>query len=45
MNETTQYEMILQLISDPRFERQSGHIFTEVGSAALRPYVEAFLDG
>lgn len=42
-DETTQYEMILQLISDPRFERQSGHVFTEVGSAALRPYVEAFL--
>jgi hypothetical protein len=41
--ETTQYEMILQLISDPRFARQGGHVFTEVGSAALRPYVEAFL--
>lgn len=41
--EVTQYDMIYQLVSDPRFQRQGGHIFTEVGTAALRPYIESFL--
>jgi hypothetical protein len=41
--EVTQYDMIYELVSDPRFRQQGGHISTEVGSAALRPYIETFL--
>jgi hypothetical protein len=42
--EVTQYDMIYAVVSDPRFQQQAGHIFTEVGgSAALRPYIETFL--
>ncbi len=33
-DEFTQYELILQLISDKRFIKQVGHIFTEIGSSA-----------
>jgi hypothetical protein len=41
--ETTQYEMIGQLVADPRFQRQVGHIFTECGSRTIRPELESFL--
>ena len=41
--EVTQYDMIYELVSDPRFQKQVGHIFTEVGTAALRPCIESFL--
>jgi len=41
--EVTQYDMFYELASDPRFQQQGGHIFTEVGPAAIRPYVESFL--
>ncbi len=41
--ETTQYDMIYELVSNPRFQQQVGHIFTEVGTAALQPYIESFL--
>ena len=41
--EVTQYDMIYELVSDRRFQQQGGHIFTEIGSAALQPYMETFL--
>jgi hypothetical protein len=41
--ETTQYDMIYAVVSDPRFQHDAGHVFTEIGAAALRPYIEAFL--
>ena len=41
--ETTQYDMICQLASDPRFQQKVGHIFTECGSVSLRPAVEELL--
>jgi len=41
--ETTQYDMIFELASDRRFQRQVGHIFTECGSVARRPAVEELL--
>lgn len=41
--EVTQYDMILQLVSDQRFQQQAGHIFTELGTVALNPYMESFL--
>jgi hypothetical protein len=41
--ETTQYDMICELVRDPRFQQQVGHIFTEGGSVCLRPAVEELL--
>jgi hypothetical protein len=41
--ETTQYDLICELASDPRFQQQVGHIFTECGSIRLRPEVEELL--
>jgi hypothetical protein len=41
--ETTQYDLILELARDPRFQQQVGHIFTECGSVRLRPAVEELL--
>ena len=41
--EVTQYEMMYELASDPRFQEQVGHIFTELGTATLQPFMESFL--
>jgi hypothetical protein len=41
--EVTQYELIYELTSDLRFQQQAGHVFTEVGTTELRPFVESFL--
>jgi len=41
--EVTQYEMIYELLADPRFQGQAGDIFTEIGTVALEPDVESFL--
>jgi len=41
--EVTQYDMIFELASDPRFREQVGHIFTELGTSALQPFLESFL--
>jgi hypothetical protein len=41
--ELTQYDLIYSLVSDPRFQKQVRNIFTEVGTSALRPVVEALL--
>lgn len=41
--EVTQYDMIYGLVSDPRFEQHVGHIFTEIGSVTLQPYIETLL--
>ncbi|HEY5914183.1 MAG TPA: hypothetical protein VJA21_26650 [Verrucomicrobiae bacterium] len=41
--EVTQYDLIYSLVSDPRFRRQVGNVFIEVGTSALRPAVEALL--
>jgi hypothetical protein len=41
--EVTQYDLIYSLVSDPRFQEQVRHLFTEVGTRALRPAVETLL--
>ncbi len=41
--EVTQYDLLYDLVSDPRFQNEVRHVFTEVGTAALRPLVESFL--
>ena len=43
--EVTQYDMIYQLVADPRFQQQAGHIFMENGTRHLQPAVEEFLMG
>jgi len=41
--ETTQYDFILDLISDPRFIDRIGNVFTEVGTSSMRGAVHDFL--
>ena len=41
--ETTQYDLILDIIRDRRFAEKVGNVFTEVGTASLVPRVDAFL--
>jgi len=41
--ENTQYEFIKELISDPRFVKNVGNIFTEVGMRNLNPELNDFL--
>jgi hypothetical protein len=41
--EVTQYDLIYSLVNHPCFCSQVGHVFTEVGTSALRPSVESFL--
>lgn len=41
--ETTQYDMINNLISDPRFKEKVGHIFTELGSSSQKSNFETYL--
>ncbi len=42
--ETTQWDFIYQLVSDPRFINKVGNIFTEYGSVYLQPQLEEFLN-
>ena len=41
--DVTQYELFLDLVKDPRFAQNVGHVFTELGSSSLQDYVEDFL--
>ncbi len=41
--EWTQYELLHELVSDPRFVDRVGHIFTEVGTSSLRRHVAGLL--
>jgi hypothetical protein len=41
--EVTQYDMILEVARDPRFQKEVRHVFTEIGAAALGRYLDAFL--
>ncbi len=41
--EVTQYDLLYELASHPRFQEEVGHIFTEVGSSASRPLVDSLL--
>lgn len=41
--EMTQYDFIYDLISDPRFIRKSGHIFTEIGQVGMQNYLNEFM--
>lgn len=41
--EITQYDLILRIISDPRFIDRVGHVFTEIGASTTAPEIEAFL--
>jgi hypothetical protein len=41
--EITQYDLILSIISDPRFSERVGHVFTEIGASTTAPEIEAFL--
>jgi hypothetical protein len=42
--ETTQWEFIYSLVSDPRFYSKVGNMFTEYGSVYLQPKLQAFLN-
>ncbi len=39
----SQYEFFYELIGDPRFLDQVGHIFTEIGSRTMNPSLDALL--
>lgn len=41
--ETTQYDMLFDLIKDDRFQNSVGNIFTEVGSFSIRDRMSKFL--
>ena len=41
--ENTQYDLISELISDPRFVKNIGNIFTEVGMTNLNPELNHFI--
>ena len=41
--EITQYDLIYEVVSNPQFQKESGRVFMEIGSAAMQPYVESFL--
>ena len=41
--ETTQYELITNILKDKRFIEKAGHVFTEVGRSNLQPDIEDFL--
>ncbi len=41
--EVTQYDLVYDLVSHPRFQTQVRHMFTELGTSALRPTLESFL--
>jgi len=43
-SETTQYDLVMDIISDPRFIEQVGNIFTEIGSISTEPGITRFLD-
>ena len=43
--ETSQYDLFFDVVRDERFTRRVGHVFTEVGTSAVRPAVEAYLMG
>lgn len=42
--ETTQWDFIYDLVSDPRFINRVGNMFTEYGSVYLQPQLEAFFN-
>jgi hypothetical protein len=42
--EMTQYDMIYNLVTDPRFVDKVGHVFTEIGNVDSRDAFKAFLD-
>ncbi len=42
--ETTQWEFIYRLTSDPKFVESVGHIFTEYGSVSQQPSLEEFMN-
>jgi hypothetical protein len=41
--EMTQYELVVQILEDERFQRQVGRVFTELGSRSYGAAVSAFL--
>ncbi|MHC4725850.1 MAG: hypothetical protein ACYS17_01340 [Planctomycetota bacterium] len=41
--EMTQYDFILDILSDKRFTEQVGHIYTEAGTSSMGPDIETFL--
>ncbi len=41
--ETTQYDLIFDVISDPRFIDTVGNVFTEIGTSSMREEVRDFL--
>lgn len=42
--ETSQWEFIYKLTSDPKFIESVGHIFTEYGSVSQQPSLEKFMN-
>jgi hypothetical protein len=43
--EMTQYDLIFELVADPRFLEHVGHVYTELGTSSIRPRVESYLTG
>jgi hypothetical protein len=43
--EMTQYDLIFELVADPRFLQQVGHVYTELGTSSIRTRVESYLVG
>lgn len=41
--EASQWEFILDLLGDPRFQTRVGHIFTEYGSVGMQDYLDKFM--
>jgi len=41
--ESTQYDLIFEIVSDQRFIDTVGHVYAEVGTSSLEEYTEAFL--
>ena len=43
--DTTQYDLILDILADPRFAKRIGHVYTEVGSYNMTDDVNRLLQG
>jgi hypothetical protein len=41
--EVTQYDLILELVSDKRFINKVGHVFTEIGSSSIDSFIKKFM--
>jgi uncharacterized RDD family membrane protein YckC len=42
-SEMTQWDFIYDVVSDPRFSRRVGHVFTELGQTGMQSYLDEFM--